>query len=127
MRQREKRENGDGHGPTAKAALRFAVMSGVAVLAIIAIGEAFRNKPADQRMPMPATPIANPQAADLARCRNITAEQLAVDDTCRRVWAENRRRFFASTKPVARGSDTPSKTQDRHPMSLAPSQSDGVR
>jgi conjugative transfer region protein TrbK len=40
-------------------------------------------------------------AADLARCRDVTAEQLAADDTCRRVWAENRRRFFApNNKPA---------------------------
>ena len=33
-------------------------------------------------------------ASSLARCRTVTPEQAATYDDCRRIWAENRRRFF---------------------------------
>jgi conjugative transfer region protein TrbK len=73
---------------------RFAAIAFVVVIIIIAIGEA-------SRMHEPGTtsarvsPASDPPAADLARCRDVTAEQIASDDTCRHVWAENRRRFLA--------------------------------
>lgn len=71
-------------------------------------------------------------ASELARCRTVTPEQLAADDTCRRVWAESRRRFFepsasrrspASTDPAATGSATPPKIQDRIPSEAVPGES----
>lgn len=49
-----------------------------------------------------AAGTVDPLAVDLARCRTISAEQLANDGTCRRVWAENRRRFFAPSRSEAR-------------------------
>lgn len=79
--------------------VRFAAITIVVAMMIIAIGEASRT---DHASPTAApSPITNdPLAVDLARCRGVTAEQMATDDTCRRVWAENRRRFFApSSKP----------------------------
>ncbi|MBR0733165.1 putative entry exclusion protein TrbK-alt [Bradyrhizobium japonicum] len=33
-------------------------------------------------------------SVDLARCRSVTAEEGAVYQHCRQVWAENRSRFF---------------------------------
>jgi conjugative transfer region protein TrbK len=36
---------------------------------------------------------------ELARCRTISSDDSAVLDACRRIWAENRQRFFVSTKP----------------------------
>lgn len=80
--------------------------------------------------PRPA--IVDPLASELARCRTITPEQLAADDTCRRVWAENRRRFFepsasrrspASTDPAATGAAMPPKIQDRIPSEAVPGES----
>ena len=113
------------HGRTMRAVLRFAIITCIAALAIIAIGEALRTNDPDRFTP-PATKTADPLAADLARCRDITAEQLAADGTCRRVWAENRRRFFAPTAPAAR-SDTPPKAQDRMSTSITPILSDEAR
>src|SRR4051812_28613545 len=46
-------------------------------------------------------------ASSLTRCRTVTTEQTATYDDCRRIWAENRRRFFgqkgSATAPA--GSD----------------------
>lgn len=72
---------------------------------------------------------ADPLASDLARCRTVTPEQLAADDSCRRVWAESRRRFFAPSAsrrnpgtedPAATGSARPPKIQDRIPSDAMP-------
>lgn len=119
------RDTGHEHGGAMWAVLRFAIIICIAALAIIAIGEALRTDDPD-RFTSPATKTADPLAADLARCRDITAEQLAADGTCRRVWAENRRRFFAPTAPAAR-SDTSPKTQDRMSTSITPILSDEAR
>jgi conjugative transfer region protein TrbK len=113
------------HGGTKWAVLRFAIITCIAALAIVAFGEALRTDVPGRFTP-PAAKTADPLAANAA-CRDITAEQLAADDTCRRVWAENRRRFFARTAPAAYTSDTPSKTQDRIPTSITPSLSDEAR
>jgi conjugative transfer region protein TrbK len=107
------------------AVLRFAIITCIAALAIITIGEALRTDDRDRFTP-PAAKTGDPLAADLARCRDITAERLAADDTCRRIWAENRRRFFAPTAPAVR-SDTPPKTQDRTRTSITPNLSDEAR
>ena len=114
------------HGGTMRAVLRFAIITCIAALAIIAIGEALRTDDRDYLTPLTAK-SEDPFAADLARCRTITAEQLVADDTCRRVWRENRRRFFAPTTPAARTSDTPPKTQDRLPTSVTPNLSHEAR
>jgi conjugative transfer region protein TrbK len=108
--------------------LRFAIIACAAAIAIIAVGEALRSDVTD-RAKVPVTNTNDPLAADLARCRDVTAEQLAADDTCRRVWAENRRRFFAPTAPATRPGDTTPKTQDRAPTStsVSPDLSDEAR
>ncbi|MFB9266598.1 putative entry exclusion protein TrbK-alt [Bradyrhizobium erythrophlei] len=47
----------------------------------------------------PAPARSSPQKTatlepDLARCRTVTSEQGAAYERCRRIWVENRRRFF---------------------------------
>jgi len=114
------------HGGTMRAVLRFAIIIFITALAIIGIGEALRPDVPD-RFTTPAAKTADPFAADLARCRDITAEQLAADDACRRVWAESRRRFFTPTAPASRTTGTPPKTQDRIPTSIIPDLSNEAR
>jgi conjugative transfer region protein TrbK len=113
------------HGGTMWAVLRFAIITCIAALAIIAIGEALRTDDRDYLTPLTAK-SEDPFAADLARCRDITAEQLASDDTCRRVWRENRRRFLAPTAPAARTSNTPPEAH-QSPNSMTPNLSDEAR
>jgi conjugative transfer region protein TrbK len=94
------RDNGEGENgrdAAIRSFLRFIAITVAMAAIIIAIGEASRIDDASHDVVPPATK-SDPMAADLARCRDVTAEQLAADDTCRRVWAENRRRFFAPQK-----------------------------
>jgi conjugative transfer region protein TrbK len=44
------------------------------------------------------TPVTDPVAAELERCRTVTSEQVADIEECRRVWAESRRRFLGQRK-----------------------------
>jgi conjugative transfer region protein TrbK len=41
---------------------------------------------------------ADAHVSELSRCRTITPDDTAGLDACRRLWAENRQRFFVSTK-----------------------------
>jgi conjugative transfer region protein TrbK len=94
------------------ALVRFAAIAIVAVIVIIAIGEASRTNVPD--LPVgPALTERDPLAAALLRCRTITAEQLAADDSCRRAWAESRRRFFAPRMPNTRTPEAESKSSDK--------------
>ncbi len=96
---RDNSEGENGRDAAVRSFLRFAAIAVVVTTLVIAIGEASRTDNASSDV-APAATKGTPLAADLARCRDITAEQLAADDTCRRVWAENRRRFFApNNKP----------------------------
>jgi conjugative transfer region protein TrbK len=97
---RDNGEGRDGRDAAVRSFVRFTAIAVVVAAVIIAIGEATRTDDAGRDV-APAAMKNDPLAVDLARCRDITAEQLAADDTCRRVWAENRRRFFApSNKPA---------------------------
>jgi conjugative transfer region protein TrbK len=108
------------------AVLRFTIITCIAALAIIAIGEALRTDVADRLSP-PAAKTEDPFAANLATCRDITSEQFAADDTCRRVWAENRRRFFAPTASAARTSDTLPEAHNGIPTFSTPNLSEEAR
>jgi conjugative transfer region protein TrbK len=65
-------------------------------------------------------------ASSLARCRTVTPEQTATYDDCRRIWAENRHRFFGQkgsvTAPAgsdalsSQPSESPPKDQSRMPQ-----------
>jgi conjugative transfer region protein TrbK len=103
---------GETDGAGIGSLLRFTAIAVAVAIVIIAIGEASRSRDASRTV-APATPTHDPLAAALARCRAVTLEQLAIDESCRRVWAENRRRFFAPTGPVVWTTDTPRKTQDQ--------------
>jgi conjugative transfer region protein TrbK len=47
------------------------------------------------------TPVIDPVAGELERCRTVTSEQEAELQACRRVWAEHRRRFLGQKKAPA--------------------------
>lgn len=121
-----KREGESDRANAVRSLLRFAAIAVVVAIAIIAIGEASRTREASRSIEPWAAPN-DPLAAELARCREVTPEQLVADDSCRRVWDENRRRFFAPTAPVARSTNTPPKTPDRLPTSGTPIPSDEAR
>lgn len=49
-------------------------------------------------------PGGEPVNTGLARCRDL-GMAAADDAACRKAWAENRRRFFATDRPVAPNTD----------------------
>jgi conjugative transfer region protein TrbK len=65
---------------------------------------------------------ADALVGELARCRTVTSDDSAGLDACRRIWAENRQRFFVSTRslqlaarPVPNEPGAPMKSQERVP------------
>ena len=99
--------------------LRAATLALVAAAIALAVNQSRHDD--NENTVLPAAVLGDPLAAELARCRTITPEQNAADDTCRRAWAESRRRFFAPSSsrpdtvtkdPVAAG---PVKSQARLP------------
>jgi conjugative transfer region protein TrbK len=91
--------NRDEHQGAVGSLLRFAAIAFVVAIVIVVIGEASRTDDTSRTVASP-TMTSDPLASDLARCRDVTVEEIEADDTCRRVWAENRRRFFAPAKPA---------------------------
>lgn len=77
--------------------MRFIALAIVVVVIAVAASHLRRKE-------MPADNVAraapDPLSAELKRCRAVTPDQLALDETCHRVWAENRRRFLAPGKPA---------------------------
>lgn len=111
--------------------LRAATLALVAAAIALAVNQLRRDD--NDNAVLTAAVLVDPLAAELARCRTITPEQNAADDTCRRAWAENRRRFFApsssrpdtlTNNPAAAG---PVKSQDRLPSAGAQPDRDEVR
>lgn len=111
--------------------LRAATLALVAAAIALAVNQSRHDD--NDNAALPAAVLVDPLAAELARCRTITPEQNAADDTCRRAWAENRRRFFApsssrpdtlTNNPAAAG---PVKSQDRLPSAGAQPDRDEVR
>ena len=79
----------------------FVLIAAVAltVLVVGACAIQLRNDENGESIPPPVSQEADPFAAKLDRCRTVTSEQAVELENCRHVWAENRRRFFTSTKP----------------------------
>jgi conjugative transfer region protein TrbK len=99
--------------------LRAAAFAFVAATIAVAIHQSRRNGDEHADVPSATVPV-DALAAELARCRTISPEQNAADDSCRRAWAESRRRFFAPSSPRAATADDPttappSKDQSRLP------------
>ena len=124
-RLRFRREGAQPHGYAAGLLLRALPFAFVAAMIALAVHQSCQDNPEQVDVP-PASVAVDPLATELARCRTIMPEQNASDDTCRRVWVESWRRFFArsSPRPNATANDpataVPGKDQDRLP-------SDGVQ
>jgi conjugative transfer region protein TrbK len=70
--------------------IAFAMGGLVLLMAAIELGKAVREDMGTTVMPS----TDNPLRMELARCRDLTPEDLATDTDCQAAWAENRRRFF---------------------------------
>lgn len=111
--------------------LRAAMLALAAAAIALAVNQLRHDD--NENAVLPAAVLVDPLAVELAGCRTITPEQNAADDTCRRAWAENRRRFFApsssrpdtlTNNPAAAG---PVKSQDRLPSAGVQPDRDEVR
>ncbi|MHC6158223.1 putative entry exclusion protein TrbK-alt [Bradyrhizobium elkanii] len=70
------------------------VAVGMAVLATAACAIQLRESGNDAAAKQTSVRKAGPPEPDLARCRTVTLGQGAEFEQCRRIWSENRRRFF---------------------------------
>ena len=112
--------------------LRVATLAFVAAAITIAVHQSRRDDDENHDVPL-AEFLVDPHAIELNRCRSITLQQNATDDSCRRAWAESRRRFFAPPSSRSNsGINDPSatvtgKSQDRVPTADVVPDRDGVR
>ena len=82
---------------TSQQFLRAAAVGFVTLAAALAVIQSRRGEVA--AVPAPAgRGEADALVGELARCRTITSDDTAGLDACRRIWAENRQRFFVSTR-----------------------------
>jgi conjugative transfer region protein TrbK len=125
-------ESPHAHHDVAALVLRAATLAFVVAAIALAVNQSRRDDDDTADVPSPAV-LGDPLTAELARCRTITPEQNAADDSCRRAWAESRRRFFAPSSsrpdtvtkdPIAAG---PVKSQDRLPSAGVQPDRDEVR
>ena len=134
MRARLRLRRESPHKPhdVAGLLLRAATLAFGAAAIALAVNQSWHGNDKTADVPSVAV-LVDPLAIELARCRTITPEQNAADDTCRRAWAESRRRFFApsssrpdtvTNNPAAVG---PVKSQDRLPSAGALPDRDEVR
>ena len=103
---------------TSQQFLRIAAVVFVMLAAAVAVVQGRRGE--DAAVPTPVERgEANAPVSELARCRAITPDDTAGLNACRRIWAENRQHFFASTKsrqlpdPPANAPAGLMKSQDR--------------
>jgi conjugative transfer region protein TrbK len=101
--------------------LRIAAMVFVMLAAAVAVIQSRRGEDAAVPAPMERGE-ADALVGELARCRTITPDDAAALDACRRIWAENRQRFFVSTRspqlPAPPAPNAPAglmKSQERVP------------
>jgi conjugative transfer region protein TrbK len=98
--------------------LRIAVVGFVILIVGLAIVQSRHGNEASAAPLGPGK--ADALVSEWTRCRAVTLDQTASLETCRRLWAENRRQFFTPTKaPLAAAEPLPNsvtalgKIQDR--------------
>ncbi len=104
---------------TPRQMARTATVGVVLLIAALAIVHSRRGEDADIVAPLEREE-AEALATELVRCRTVTLDQTASLESCRRVWADNRRQFFGPTKtlpssiePVPTTATNSGKNQDR--------------
>lgn len=103
-----------------------AMVVGIALVIAICLIRLSNLETEDEALPPPIEQKLGTLDSKLARCRTVTADQTTSLDYCRRVWAEQRRRFLgqsgSSNRPhgddalTGVPSDLPSKDQSRLPQ-----------
>lgn len=106
---------------TSRQFVRIAATGLVVVIIAFAIIKSRHSEDAAILMPLERAEAAA-LVTELAHCRTITSDETMALESCRRVWAENRRLFFRPTRPPQSSTDSipnvstsPVKSQDRIP------------
>jgi conjugative transfer region protein TrbK len=107
--------------PIPKKVVRLVAVVFVMLAATVAVIQSRHGE--DAAVPAPVGPReADAHFTELARCRTVTSDDTASLDACHRIWAENRRHFFVSTKspqlPAPAAATAPAefmKSQERVP------------
>ena len=82
---------------TSQQFLRVAAVVFVMLIAAVAVIQSRGGREEAVLAPMERGD-ADTLFTELARCRAVTSDDSAGLDACRRIWAENRQRFFVSTR-----------------------------
>jgi conjugative transfer region protein TrbK len=82
---------------TSQRFLRAAAVVFVTLAVALAVVESRRGENATVLTPLEPSE-AHALVREFARCRTIKPDETPELENCRRLWAENRRHFFASTK-----------------------------
>lgn len=111
----------------------FKVLSLLTTIGVLVVAACtIQLRGANDGPPLPkAEQTTSATSSELARCRSVTATETADYQHCKQVWAENRRRFFATKDgPIILGHDgsagsTPapkdqSRIQQGYPPLFAP-------
>jgi len=78
--------------------LRIAAVGFVVLIVVLAIVQSRRGSDVGIMTPF-GRGKADALVSELTRCQTVTLDQTASLETCRRLWAENHRQFFAPTQP----------------------------
>ena len=81
---------------TSRQYARVAAVGFIVLITALAISLSRRDQDAGIVAPLEREQ-ADTVATEIARCRIVMPDDGAALENCRRVWAENRRRFFGST------------------------------
>jgi conjugative transfer region protein TrbK len=98
--------------------MRVTVIAGVllAIAMTMAVVQSRRGEEAAVLSPMEPG-VADALVSELAHCRTIAPDDPGLLESCRHIWAENRQRFFLSTKspqpPVTSVPDAPAEPVKR--------------
>jgi conjugative transfer region protein TrbK len=84
---------------TPRQFVRTAAIGVVILIAALAIIHGRRGEDAGIVAPLEREQ-ADALTTELVRCRTVTLDQTASLESCRRVWAGNRRQFFGPTKTL---------------------------
>jgi conjugative transfer region protein TrbK len=92
---------------------------GLVVLSVAAC--AVQLRPDQDSQPSPIASEENhPLAPKLESCLTVTPDQTATFEYCRRVWSENRRRFFGSQKKPPASRTAAGRANEQRPAEPAP-------
>jgi conjugative transfer region protein TrbK len=94
-----------------------------ALVAAIAWAASSASKDAAPNSASPPKAYSTDLDRELARCRTVTPEEVAAGESCRRAWAENRRRFLAPSKSVDEPSVPVAPTSTSQPTTSTKDQS----